>query len=755
MKRFILSVAALFVLCGAGSSFGQGIQTGTIRGTVTDQQGLAVPSVRVTATSSALQGPRTVVSDTAGRFVMRQLPAGTYQVKYELQGFETTTLNADLPLGGTAEQNVTLKPGTVTESVEIVSQTPPPIATPTVGINVKHDEVEALATPRTLQGIATLAPALTENAPNTNQIVINGGFAFDNSIMINGVEVKDNLFGSPDNLFVEDAIEETQVLTSGIPAEFGRFGGGVVNAITKSGGNFFSGSGRVNFTNPSWTTATPFEVSKGQSTVDAAHPNQTFRTYEGTFGGPIVKDRLWFFLSGRYRESTVPTTINVSGAVVQQVDKNKRGEIKVTGSPWLGHTITGGFFNDPRTVTNASGVQSLLIDNHSESDVNYPNWYYYTNYRGVLKNNMLVEVAYSQRHNQLGQTGPSGSNIVTDSPFLSLSCGFCIYNAPYFDATDPEDRNNWQLTGNTTKYWNLHGKHETKAGYEFFRSQDVGGNSQSPTNYVFVTDFLLDANGNPVLDATGRPTPVFVPGESETWFFPAIKGAKLNIDTQSLFLQDHWTINNRWSADLGTRFEHVNAASTGGITSVNSNRIVPRVAVSFNPDGRGRYIIHASYAQSSGGYNQNLVGKNSPVGNPPEIDALYQGPAGQGYSCTACLDPANYPINSANTTFVSDATQNVFVAPGTKSPLTHEFNLSFGESLLGGKGYAEVAYTARVMHNLIDDFQTIQGGFTDVSVNGIDAGTFTNIVFQNTSLANRQYQGVVFQGRFQIRPAGA
>ena len=87
--------------------------------------------------------------------------------------------------------------------------------------------------------------------------------AFDNIFMINGVDVNDNLFATPQNLFIEDAIEETQVLTAGISAEYGRFTGGVVNAITKSGGNMFSGSGRVNFLNPAWTTRDAVRSDEG------------------------------------------------------------------------------------------------------------------------------------------------------------------------------------------------------------------------------------------------------------------------------------------------------------------------------------------------------------------------------------------------------------------------------------------------------------------------------------------------------------
>src|SRR6185436_19476619 len=259
-----------------------------------DEQGLAVPGVTVTVTSPALQGPRVVTSDAQGNFVLPNLPPGAYEVKYELSGFATVTQNTNVPLGGIIQQNVTMRTAGLSETVQVVAESPAPIATPVVGINIKHEEIEQLATPRTLQGIATLSPALSEQTPNGGQLVINGGFAFDNIFMVNGVDVNDNLFANPQNLFIEDAIEETQVLTSGISAEYGRFGGGVVNAITKSGGNKFSGSGRVNFLNPAWTDETPFEKTRPTPIV---RPNTLQEIYEGVFGGPISKDHLWFFTS--------------------------------------------------------------------------------------------------------------------------------------------------------------------------------------------------------------------------------------------------------------------------------------------------------------------------------------------------------------------------------------------------------------------------------------------------------------------------
>ncbi len=269
VRPLVLALIALFVTTAA---FAQGIQTGTIRGTVHDDQGLAMPGVSVTATSPALQGPRTAVTDSTGGYTLPNLPPGHYTVAFDLSGFSPVKRDTDVALGLAVDQSVTMKPAGVAETVQVVAETPAPIATEIVGANIKHDEVESLATRRTLEGIAALSPGLNENSTNSGQMVINGAMAFDNIFMINGVDVNDNLFATPQNLFIEDAIEETQVLTAGISAEYGRFTGGVVNAITKSGGNTFSGSGRVNFLNPSWVTATPYEVTKGQQ--DTAHPNQ-------------------------------------------------------------------------------------------------------------------------------------------------------------------------------------------------------------------------------------------------------------------------------------------------------------------------------------------------------------------------------------------------------------------------------------------------------------------------------------------------
>ena len=122
-----------------------------------------------------------------------------------------------------------------------------------------------LPTGRTPSLVAELAPGLTNNTPNVNQVTISGAVAYDNVFLLDGVDIGDNLFARPDDLFVEEAIEETQVLTSAVSAEYGRFSGGVVNAVTKRGGNMFSGSVRSNLSNAAWTKETPFEKPPARS----------------------------------------------------------------------------------------------------------------------------------------------------------------------------------------------------------------------------------------------------------------------------------------------------------------------------------------------------------------------------------------------------------------------------------------------------------------------------------------------------------
>jgi hypothetical protein len=736
--KHLLRMFALLLVCSA-TSVAQGVQTGTIRGTVKDQQGLALPGATITATSPALQGERTVVTDADGAYLFRAIPPGSYNLKVEMSGMATVQKTADVPLGGIAQLDVTMSLSQVQETVTVTGVTPSVLTTPVVGINLKHEQVEALASRRDLEGIANLSPAVTEStAPNNQQLNINGAFAYDNLFMINGIDINDNLFGSPQNVFIEDAIQETQVLTSGISAEYGRFSGGVVNAITKSGGNKFSGSFRVNLSNPTWSAITPFEVEH-----DTTRTSVMNETYEATLGGPILVDKLWFFGAGRFADQTASNSFPATGIKYDTASNNKRGEVKLTATPIANHTFQGNYTTNPTTET-VPAIGGFEIDPATLVTRNTPNNVFGANWRGVLGSKLLAEAAYSQRHFSFLNAGGT-STTMADSPIFTLTQngGNWEYNAPYFDATDPEDRNNRQMTANLSYSVNKAGRHDLKGGWEWYRSSRTGGNSQAATNYVFVTDFVEAADGTPAFDANNRIIPTFVPGDTQVQHWIATRGAELNTDNNSFFLQDHWVATTKLSFDLGVRFETVKSNSTGGIVGVDTSTVVPRLAAAFDPKGDGRTVFHATYGWYSGRYNDTQVGSNSAVGNPAITIGIYTGPAGQGREFAPGFDPANYV-----TVFGSFPTANVSMATGLSSPVTKEFTVSAGTQL-GRKGSTQVTYVLRHMGGFIEDFIDIANGTTNVVQDGIDFGTFTNIQFRNTSVPKRDYQALIFQADFR------
>jgi len=746
MRLRIFVCLVLVLGFSASVAIAQGTQTGILRGVVTTSDKATLPGTVVTIKSPAMQGTREATTETDGTYLFRSIPPGVYTVTFSMSGMKQVEKTATVPLGGVAELSVVMDIAPLTESVQVTAEAPTVLTTPTVGVNIRVTEIDALATRRDLEGIAQISPSVTENTPNSRQLVINGAFAYDNVFMINGVDVDDNLFGSPQNLFIEDAIQETQVLTSGIPAEYGRFSGGVVNAITKSGGNVFSGSFRTNFANPTWSTLTPFDVSKG-----VKHTSDLNETYEGTFGGPIRRDKVWFFGAGRVANSSTQNTFAETGINHVDVNDNKRGELKLTASPTARDTFQLSYINNHSTVTRTPF--STSIDPHTIFNGSEPNSILGATWRGVLKPNLLAEVGYSQRKFAFLNEGGTSTSLA-DSPFFTLTQegGNDQYNAPYFDATDPEHRNNRQVTGNLSYSMAKVGHHDFKGGYEWFRSQDTGGNSQSATNYVYNADFATDTSGTPLYDANGFLIPVFVPFSPDPNAPPATqylnwiaqRGAVLNVDTQSVFAEDHWAINRMLSADLGVRYEHVRSKATGGILGVNTNTVVPRLAAAFTPKGDGKTVFHVTYGHYAGKYNEAQIGGNNNVANPNLVAAVYVGPPGQGRDFAPGLDPANYiPF------FVRFPTLNVSLAPGLSSPITKEFTVSAGQQLTS-RGNVQATYVWRRTSNFIEDFIDIANGTTHISEQGVDANA-TNVVFNNTNVPVRRYQGLVFQGQYRLR----
>ena len=283
--------------------------------------------------------------------------------------------------------------------------------------------------------------------------------------LLDGVDIGDNLFARPDDLFIEEAIEETQVLTSAVSAEYGRFSGGVVNAVTKRGGNMFSGSVRSNLSNAAWTEETPFEKAAGQTRARA----RWISYYEGTFGGPLREDRAWFFFSGRSQSSDTSLTLAQTAVPFQQTDDSSRWELKLTATPMANQTVQVQYSR--RRQTGVRPSLPITIDptgrrprRHARQPLRRQ-----LERRGVEPLFATARYSHKTNHPRFGNTN-TGCWIHRFSPSGASLRAVCISAPIYFDRTDPEDRDNNQLTGSVSYFGSRPGlgTHDVKGGVELF-----------------------------------------------------------------------------------------------------------------------------------------------------------------------------------------------------------------------------------------------------------------------------------------------
>jgi Carboxypeptidase regulatory-like domain len=757
MVRRFLMVCLILTLAVAGSVFAQGSQTANISGTVTGPDGVALPGVTVTASSPTMMGERSAVSTETGEYIIRGLTPGTYSVKFNLEGMQTVERTVVASLGGTSRADAAMRLTGTAETITVTAEAASALETVTVGTNITDETVQSLPVVRTPVGIASLSGSVvTDRTPVAGQLSISGGMAYDNAMLVNGVNVQDPIFGTTNNLFIEDAILETQVLTSGISAEYGHFTGGVLNAITKSGGNDFSGSLRGDFTKPDWREETPYEQGfRGFDPNTGAERTRATPTprvgavgevYSATLGGPIMRDRLWFFAAVRDQEDSSPASTPFSGNIARTIE-NRRLEGKLTGNITANHSLQASYIENPDKRTHEVQVAPLTLDAVGLNSVRENEGTTFS-YNGVLTNNLFAEARYSEKtfgFRGLGGVGQAlnESPIRSGTRFAGNIAG--TFNSPYFDATDPEDRNNEQYFGALSYFLTTGlGSHDLKGGVERFTVTRTGGNSQTSTDYVYYTGYKV-AGGQPVLE-NGRLIPIFEPGagRSAIGWWVATRGAVLDTTTDSVFINDRWDVNPRVSLSLGARHEIVKSEATGGIQAVDTTTTVPRLGASFDPLANGKFKFDVTYAHYAGRYNPSILGRNSPVGNPALLYGYYDGPAGEGRNFAAGFDPANYVFY-----YASVPTGNQFVEEGLSSPLQKEFTISAGMALPRG-GWSKLTLIDRNLTNVIEDFITFDQGCSQIVFEGVDAGCFDNVWLRNSDEPVREYRALQLQANYGI-----
>jgi hypothetical protein len=308
MKRSFITLFALVLLLVGSIPLAAQEQTGAIEGIVKDSSGAVLPGVTVEATGAGA-GTVASVTDSNGQYRFPRLPSGRYQVKASLMGYNTaTTSNVDLTLGRTATVNLTMNLATVSETITVTADAPVVDVTQSAtNTSIAREQLEMIPKGRDFTSVVAQA-AGASNEAFVGGISIDGASGSENRFVIDGVDTTHPQDGLSGQGMITDFVEEIQVKTAGYAAEFGGSVGGVINAVTKTGTNDFNGWVGAYLSDSSWSgeqRPTPYENDPTRYRIFPKDDIQRLEPNVG-LGGPILRDRLWFFAGYS------PTLVSVS-----------------------------------------------------------------------------------------------------------------------------------------------------------------------------------------------------------------------------------------------------------------------------------------------------------------------------------------------------------------------------------------------------------------------------------------------------------
>ena len=777
--RVIPGLVACAAMLLSGWILGQGIPTATLTGKVTAAGGGGIPGVTITVSSPALQGKRTAVTNANGDYIFNLLPPGDYTVAFELQGMQPAQQTVTLAAGRTSRIDQDIRPTAVTESLTVSGSEPNPAAIledTQVAATYKKQLVESLPVGRTLTAVTLLAPGVNNNGPagtdraNNVAITISGAQSFENLFTVDGVVANENLRGQPHDLFIEDAIQETTVLTGSISAEYGRFTGGVVNAITKSGGNKLSGSFRTTFTNDKWTENDPYNAGTGKSGVSTSlsdsRVDKVNETYEETLGGPIFRDRLWFFGAGRQaklsdsnqtRLTAGPGSVDPTPQPYTHATDEKRYEGKLTGAITPQHNLVVSYIDIRLHETNNRFTTNIL-DLNSLADRDLPNSLLSANYNGVITDKLFVEAQYSKKKFTFEGGGCPYTDLERGTLLLDRSRSNARYNCATFSNATPERRDNQSWSAKASYFLSTAGigSHDLRVGYEHFKDFRFANNHQSGSDFrIFGTSAYI--RGTSVFPVFRNDDSTFI---RWTPIYEDTQGT--DFQTDSVFFNDKIAFNKHFSFNVGVRYDKNNGRDSRGFKVSDDHAFSPRLAAQYDVLADGRYVINAGYAQYVAQIADSIADSSSPAGVPGNFDYFYRGP------CINCdpnastqslltnaqaIDAVFAWFNSIGGTSIRPTRGNPIV-PGLtsvilqnslKSPNVKEYTVGFGAAL-GTRGVAKID----LIYRNWDDFYATRTDLTTGTAPYNFGLVFDRGVVENSNQLDRKYEAVQLQYNYRF-----
>ena len=549
-RRFIL---LLLVLLVAGTALAQSSTTATIRGKVTDSAGSAVGGAEINAVSTTSGFVRTTNSSSDGTYTLAGLTPGEYNIIVAAPGFDPGNRTVTVLVGQSLEMNLQVSQSVLRESITVVGTQAVETKTSEAATNVTTHQIENLPQDdRNFLNFAALAPGIRLSKdplrktfagdaqdPEQTNIFIDG-VSTKNDILQGGTSGQDSSRGNP---FPQSAVQEFRVITQNYSAQYDHASSAIITAITKSGGNQFTGQAFVYYQPNSWVE----ETEKNFQFSTLATNSEYRRLQPGiSLGGPLIKDKLNFFVAyeGDDEDAEKPVTITIpqfAGQFSQYVGSFK--------APFRSHLFFGKvswqvspsqLFDFSTNYRREKEVRDFGNQDSFESATDYQNWVYGTTVRHQWVNGSALNEASASLQRFGWNPEPRNPDLVGRRYFAP---GFATVirigggsTTQEFSQRRLELRDNYNFAPMT-----MAGTHHFQAGgnIDFMRyrvNKSLNGNPEFK--------FLPDANG-----VYGN-----IPFEADF----GIGNPRLSVSNTEygIYGQDKWEINNKLSLDLGLRWDY-------------------------------------------------------------------------------------------------------------------------------------------------------------------------------------------------------
>ena len=739
MRRVNFSVA--FVILAALLVSGlaaQDISKGSISGVVRDATGAVVSDANVTLSSP--YGPdKKGKTNGVGEYTFTNLQVGPdYTVSVEKSGFSTAKLgNVSVGLNQRTQADVTVQVGATAQSVEVSAGGAGTVdmASTGVGANLSENLYKNVPTARNISAIMQFAPGVTDSqgAGNANPS-INGASGLENQYIINGSDVTDpgyggfgtysRVFGALGNGVNFDFLQEVQVKSGGFEAQYGQALGGVVNVITKSGSNNFHGSVFGYFAPAALDTKhvnpLPQLVTKG-----AFGWLQDQESYDigGDFGGPVKKDKLFFY--GGFNPTFTrqyyladPSFANYALGVQAQkyLTYNYSGKVNWNINP--NHQLEGTIFGDPATTNTGyfRGVDTLPAgkptDNLTTSSLDYGSRTWSGRYTGTISPNWVITANYSDHYNHFTESPFANGYRVTDNtPVQNKTGGSFAYGGLGF--LENFESNSHQFSADSSHIFNLGGNHNLDWGFQFqdmpytdFRL-NTGADFTLPNDPAFKNAAGLTQHGAALTRTyfnNNTANPVVLRVTRGDYSNPAVQVGSRYV---SGFVQDSWKINKYITVKPGIRLEQQEMHGNYS-RYVFAHNWAPRIGVVVDPTASrtskffanwGRFYekIPADISIRSFSFETSVIG------------ALYKDP-GSGLApdlspanwCGAATHPCGAGVNGGSISFQGSPDDATVVYGGTGAEYQDEIVAGYEKEFKNNFTFSG-RFVYRHMRRIIED----------------------------------------------------